>query len=107
MPCDTVVNKDAESKRRMQDALKRLDGALMSGTVQAVIGPQGSIAFRGWQDRGGLSDLCAYRKLAAGGSMGLRRAIARAEVVAGRGVDQRAVAAGHHSHDGGSTWGTH
>lgn len=31
----------------------------------------------------------------------------RAEVTAGRTLDQRAIASGQHSHDGGRTWGAH
>ena len=60
----------------------------------------------GWQqeDRSGLSDLCAYRKLLASNSPELRRAVARAEVVAGRKIDPRMVSAGVHSHDDGKSF---
>lgn len=103
MPCDTV-DLTAESKQRQAKALEKLDLDLLMGNAQVVIGAQGSIAFRGWQEREGLADLCAYRRLTAGNSPGLRRALARAEALAGRKVNAQAVAAGVHSHDGGATW---
>lgn len=104
MPCDTV--REPVQILAMKSALDRLQEMLGAGTAQAVIGAQGAVAFRGWKDRAGLSDLCAYRKLAARNAPELRRAIARAEVSAGRKIDPRAVASGVHSHDGGKSWGT-
>lgn len=104
MPCDT--QREPVQVMAMSSALDRLQKALGAG-VDVVIGANGALAFRGWNDRAGLSDLCAYRKLAARNAPELRRAIARAEAVSGRKLDQRAVAAGMHSHDGGRTWGTH
>ena len=91
----------------MQLAIARLDAALGSGSVSVVVGAQGGLAFKGWQDREGVTDLCAYRKLAATNSPALRRAIMRAEAIAGRTLDQRTIATGLHSHDGGQTFGTH
>jgi hypothetical protein len=96
-----------EQLKRAESALERLNKALGDNTVTLVIGASGSIAFKGWQDREGLSDLCAYRKLAATNSASLRRAIMRAEMVAGRRIDHGAVAAGMHSHDNGATWSKH
>lgn len=107
MPCDTLTNLTPEKKADQRSALARLEGSLRAGTVTAVIGGNGAIAFRSWLDRAGLSDLCAYRKLTASNSPALRAALARAEAMAGRKVDPRAVAAGVHSHDGGNTWGNH
>lgn len=100
MPCTYVPVATAQS------ALKRLEAALEDGSAVAVIGATGSIAFKG-VDLDGLSDLCAYRKLASSNSPALRRALARAEVKAGRKLDQTQVNAGVHSHDGGRTWSTH
>lgn len=77
------------------------------GTVKAVIGAQGGIAFKGWTDNRGVSDLCAYRALTASNSPALRKAIARAEAMSGRKIDARAIASGLHSHDGGRTFSTH
>ena len=47
------------------------------------------------------------RRLSAKGSESLRRAVARAEALAGRKADARAIASGVHSHDGGRTWDKH
>lgn len=107
MPCITQPNLTEQQKARMDAAIARLDAALAAGTASAVIGAGGSIAFKGWGAREGVSDLCAYRKLASENSPALRRAIMRAEVTAGRKIDPLAMAAGVHSHDGGHTWGTH
>ena len=106
MPC---TNQQSTPQRRseVKDAIARLGSALAAGTAQVVIGASGALAFRGWNNSEGVSDLCAYRALAATNSPALRRAIARAEVVAGRTLDARALAAGTHSHDGGTTWSTH
>lgn len=92
---------------RVKSAIEKLDAALALGTVKVVVGASGSIAFKGWNtaDRDGLADVCAFRRL--GNSPALRKALARAEALAGRKVDPRAINAGVHSHDGGSTWGTH
>lgn len=105
MPCDTI--REPVKLIQMASALDRLQKALGAGAVSVVIGVRGSIAFKGWDERGGLTDLCAYRKLAARSSPELRKALARAEAVYGRKVNEQAMAAGVHSHDGGKTWGSH
>ena len=107
MPCTTQPNLNAQQKDRMRAAIDRLGAALGTGSASLVIGPSGSIAFRGFDDREGVSDLCAYRALAAANSPELRRAVARAEAMSGRKIDAHALAAGVHSHDGGRTWGAH
>ena len=105
MPCDTT--REPPKLMEMARALDRLQKALGAGTVSVVVGASGALAFKGWQDRGGLSDLCAYRKLQGRNAPELRKAVARAEALAGRRLDERAIAAGVHSHDGGKTWGAH
>jgi len=107
MPCMTQTNLTPVQKADQKSALLRLDAALQAGTVQVVIGRAGGIAFRGWKDNAGVSDLCAYRALASGNSPTLRRALARAEAMSGNKIDPRAIGAGMHSHDGGASWGTH
>jgi len=110
MPCDTRIPQGKTAKQRQADvkaALARLEAALAAGSVTVKVGPQGSITFAGAWQRDDLTDLCAYRKLLAAGSPALRRAVARAEAMAGRTVDRTAVAAGFHSHDHGATWGKH
>jgi hypothetical protein len=104
MVCDTRIDLSAQGRQRMQEALERLRAGLADGTMTAVIGANGALAFKGWTDNGGYSDTCAYRALSARNSPELRRAIARAEVTSGRSLNPRAVASGTHSHDGGRTW---
>jgi hypothetical protein len=106
MPCDSVP-QTPEWLRQTEDALRRLAASLESGSVSLVIDrASGSIAFKGWESaqRGGLTDLCAYRRLLSENSWPLRLALARAEQAAGRGVNPLAVGSGVHSHDGGASW---
>lgn len=103
MPCfDQYKIPESEIKA----ALARLEKYLETGNVGVEIGENGSIAFAGWtaEDRGKISDLCAYRRLMLTCSFPLRLAVQRAEARSGRKIDQRTVAAGTHSHDGGQTW---
>src|SRR5579862_920158 len=107
MPCDSRLPTGitpVQRKVQVEQAIDRLNKALTLGSVKVKVGPTGAIAIAGEWDRSGVSDVCAYRKLLASGSPALRAAIARAEVVAGRKVDPRQVAAGTHSHDHGQTW---
>ena len=106
MPCINVEQTPINVQRQ-QEALDRLRKALGSGKATVVINPQGAIAFKGWDGEGVLFDVCAYRKLRASNSPELRRAIARAEALSGRKVNELEIASGVHSHDGGQTWGTH
>lgn len=112
MPCDTALSVGQTLEQRMaevQAALKALETKLAGGVVRVVIVPNGAVTFAGWAeaDRKRLNDACAYRTLAAEGSWPLRQAVARAEAQQGRRVNQQAVAAGWHSHDGGQSWGRH
>ena len=91
-------------KTQIAQAVDRLNAALATGTVKVRVGATGAVAFVGTWQRDGISDVCAYRKLMVAGSPALRLAVAKAEAMAGRKVDARAVASGQHSHDGGSTW---
>lgn len=107
MPCDRVAEGQSPAQREaeVESALKRLERALRLGEVRVKVGRRGEVAFVGEWERGGVSDLCAYRKLSARGSDALRFAKARGEALAGARVDEVKVAAGVHSHDGGKTWG--
>lgn len=107
MTCYTQPDRTPAKIADQKSALARLETALAAGTVTAIIGRNGGIAFKGWTDRADITDLCAYRALTASNSPALRRAIARGEAMAGRKLDARTVTAGVHSHDGGSTWGSH
>ena len=105
MPCLTQPNLTQQAKDRQRAALARLAAALAAGTAGVTIGKAGAVAFTGWTDREGVSDLCAYRALA--NRPELRRAILKAEAASGNRMDPRAIASGLHSHDGGATWSRH
>jgi hypothetical protein len=112
MPCDTRTLKGqslSERKTEVRAAINRLSTLLAAKKVKPVIGPQGAIAFQGWteEDRGRVSDVCAYRLLLATGSALARAEIAKAEQLAGRSVNKQSVASGAHSHDGGHHWHEH
>ena len=109
MPCDTRLKPKQTIKQRADEIRKMvetLSAGLVSGRIKAVVGPQGAIAFNGLTEaqRDGVTDACAYRRIMATGSPAAKLAIMRAEQLAGRPVNRQAVAAGHHSHDGGKTW---
>lgn len=107
MPCDTRLAPRqtlAERQAEVSKALKELEQRLLAGLAAVVIGPQGAVAFTGWQGRSGLSDACAYRTLAVQGSWALRQAEAKAVAMSGRKVNTQAIAAGIHSHDDGKHW---
>lgn len=111
MACDFRLARgqtQPQRKKQIDEAMDRLKKALALGTVTIKVGPTGAITFvgAGAEDlrRNGISDTCAYRKLQASNSPELRRAVARAEALAGRKVDERQIAAGVHSHDHGATW---
>lgn len=109
MPCDTVLSENQtlqQREREIKEALARLERYLQSGQVRVQIGMQGAVAFTGWNDRNGVSDVCAYRLLTLENSWSLKQAIARAEVMAGKKVNPQAIAAGMHTHDGMS-WSKH
>lgn len=86
--------------------VKNLDEQLRKGWVKVKVGPQGAITFAGLteEQRDGVTDACAYRRLMVTGSALARAQIAKAEQLAGRGVDRKVVSNGTHSHDGGKTW---
>ena len=108
MPCDTQPFTEnqtlTERKKQVKETVDELVKALVRGDVKATVGPQGAIAFGGWQDRKGITDACAYRRIMATGSALAKAKIAQAEQLAGRGVNKKLVGQGHHSHDGGKTW---
>lgn len=110
MPCDTFLKPQETIQMRVATIRQKtleLSTALAAGTVKPVIGPQGAIAFQGWQDRDGITDVCAYRRIMATGSARAKAAIMKAELLSGRTVSKQALAVGVHSHDGGRTWHGH
>ena len=110
MACESRLRAGQTLEQRstqIQGALKRLETSLGTGIVKIGIAPNGAIVFNGWKDRDDVTDACAYRSLTASSSWALRQAVARAEAQSGRKVNARAIEAGWHSHDGGSSWGHH
>lgn len=109
MPCD-AVRKPAQTISQRADEVRRavtsLDALLKKRRVQVRVGPQGAVAFIGWEekDRDGVTDACAFRRLMVSGSALAKAEIARAEQMAGRGADRRIIGQGVHSHDGGMSW---
>lgn len=111
MPCDTYLKPRQTIKQRADEVRKatdRIAKALAAGRAKAKVGPQGAIAFTGLTDdeRDGVTDACAYRRIMVSGSALARVKIAQAEQLAGRSVDRKVIGQGVHSHDGGKTWGS-
>ena len=104
-PEQTPAQREAE----VSDAVAKLAKDLEAGRVTLRVGPQGAVALAGWQPeaRKDLSDVCALRSLSISHPWEYRKALAKAETMAGRKADAKALAAGVHSHDGGKSWGTH
>lgn len=112
MPCDTRLKAKqtiSERAQEVREAVTRLATAIAAGRVKVKIGPQGAIAFEGWDtnSRDGITDNCAYRRIMATGSAMAKMQIARAEQLAGRTVDKQVIGQGLHSHDDGATWHKH
>jgi hypothetical protein len=112
MACDTRLKPRQtiqERAREVRAAVERLAAALASGRVRPVISAQGGVTFAGWDEtsRDGVTDACAYRTIMNTGSAMSRALIERAEALAGRKIDRKVLASGHHSHDGGATWHKH
>lgn len=109
MPCDTKLKTGQTIQQRATEVravVAKIASGLATGRVRAKVGPQGGIAFEGLgeAERDNVTDACAYRRLMASGSALALAAVAKAEALAGRGVDRQAIAHGAHSHDGGRTW---
>ncbi len=112
MPCDTRLKANqtiSQRKDEVRKSVASLDRLITSGKVRVMVGPQGAIAFTAWADneRDGVTDACAYRRLMVSGSALARAAIARAEQMSGRSINRQVIGQGAHSHDGGHTWHDH
>jgi hypothetical protein len=112
MPCDTKLKPKQTIQQRATEIramVATLAQGLASNRVRVKIGPTGGVAFIGLtdQERDGVTDACAYRRIMATGSALAKAKIAAAEALSGRAVNREAVAHGHHSHDGGATWHNH
>lgn len=112
MVCDTRLKPRqtiSERKEEVKKVVTALDRLIQVGQVRVKVGPQGAVAFVAWGDneRDGVTDACAYRRLMVSGSALARAKIAQAEQMAGRTVSRQVVGQGAHSHDGGKTWHDH
>jgi len=112
MPCDTRLKPRQTISQRaaeVKNATERLAAALAAGRVKVKVGPQGAVAFEGWDEtsRDGITDACAYRRIMATGSAMARLAVAKAEQLSGRSINKQVIGQGAHSHDGGHTWHDH
>lgn len=112
MACDTQLKENQTIQQRAEEirrATAIFSQALASGRARVKIGPQGAVVFEGItaEERDGITDACAYRRLMVSGSALAKAKIAQAEQLAGRGVDRRVIGQGVHSHDGGRTWHDH
>jgi hypothetical protein len=110
MPCDTRRKRGqslAVRKAEVRKVINDVNSLIASKKVKPVVDKKtGAIAFQGLSDeqRDDVTDACIYRQLMATGSSLAKAEIMRAEAMAGRPVNKQALAAGVHSHDGGSTW---
>jgi hypothetical protein len=105
MPCDTRLKPKQTISQRKEEITKviaRLSAGLVSGSIKVKLSPQGAIAFQGLtdQDRDGVTDACAYRRLMATGSALAKAKVQAAQTLLGKPV----LTHGAHSHDGGATW---
>lgn len=118
MPCDTRLRDNYRNSGRRQTITERkaevkqvvydVNSLVATGKIRPVVDKKtGAIAFEGLSDtiRDGVTDACVYRQLMTTGNTLTKMAIQRAEQLAGRTVDNKAVAQGIHSHDGGRTFG--
>lgn len=112
MPCDTRLKRNqtiTQRKEEVKKAVTELDRLIASGQVKVKVGPQGAVTFLAWSDeeKDGVTDVCAYRRLMVSGSSAAKAALAKAELMAGRSIDKQVIGQGVHSHDGGATWHDH
>jgi hypothetical protein len=117
MPCDTKLRDNYRNSGRRQTITERkaevkqvvydVNSLIAAGRVKPIIDKRtGAIAFQGLDEtiRDGVTDACVYRQLMIHGNSLTKMAIQRAEQIAGRTVDNKAIAQGVHSHDGGNSW---
>lgn len=109
MACDTRLKQGqtiSERKEEVREAVEKIAKGLAAGRIKAVVSKDGAIAFDGVSndERNGLTDACAYRRIMVSGSATAKAALARAEQVAGRSISKQVIGQGMHSHDGGKTW---
>lgn len=112
MTCDTRLKARqtiAQRKDEVRRVQERVIAGLKSGKIKPKVDAKGGVVFTGLTDdeRDGVTDGCIYRRVMVSGSQLAIQAIARAEQLAGRGVNKQLVAQGYHSHDDGKSWHHH
>ncbi len=112
MACDTQTLEGqtlTERKEEVKRAIDKFSAAVASGSTKVKVGPKGEVVFEGMrvEDRGRISDGCAYRMLMVRGSALAKAKIAAAEQASGRKINKQVVGQGWHSHDGGASFHTH
>lgn len=104
MPCDSKPFRPEQSLSDRKAEVKRVvdlvASEIVAGRVVAKIGPNGAIAFQGLTEamRRGVTDSCVARRIMSGTNALAKQQMARAEMLAGRRVDMKALAGGHHGH---------
>lgn len=110
MPCDTRRKRGQSIQQRaneVRQVVNDVNSLIAAGKVKPVVDKKtGAVAFQGISDtvRDDVTDACIYRRLLVSGSSMTKIALQRAEMLAGRSISREALAQGHHSHDGGSSW---
>lgn len=105
MPCDSKLKPNQTITQRKEEIARtvaRVVSGLVNGSIKVKLSPQGAIAFEGLSDddRNGVTDACAYRRVMATGSALAKAKLQAAQTLLGRPVLTHA----DHSHDGGKTW---
>jgi hypothetical protein len=110
MACETTRSSRTqtltERKAEIKEVLSFIDELIRKSKVRVIVDKKtGAVFFDGMtvQEKRGVTDGCAYRMLMATGSASAKQAIARAEALAGRGVNRQALAQGVHGHAHGGT----
>ena len=104
MACETFYRPQQTPQQRKAEVkakLAALEAAIKANSVTVKVDKRtGALAFVGWDgdNRAGITDACAFRQVK--NAPEVRAAILRAEMAAGTKVNERAIAAGVHSHDG-------
>jgi hypothetical protein len=109
MPCDTIFRRGqtiSVRKEEIKKVITTVEQGLARGRIKAVVSKKGGVAFDGLTvaERDDVTDACVYRAIMRTGGALARHMLAKAEMQAGVRIDQKVVAGGHHSHDGGKTW---
>lgn len=113
MACDTMLKPRqtiSERKAEVKKVIELVARGIAAGRIKPVVDKKtGGVIFEGLtnEERDGVTDGCVLRGVSIFGGALANAAIARAEQIAGRVLDRKAIAQGMHSHDHGRTWHKH